>query len=257
MDKTGPDFYDNEEVFRFYMEHRAKTDTPNETLEQPILWELIGDPRHLKVLDLGCGDARVAKKFKALKAREYLGIDGSKRMVNLAVQNVEPGFSEVQLSDLENCVLPNSEFDLVISSLAFHYIDDLELLFKKIHSALKPGAKLVFSVEHPVLTSNNQSLEKSPIREAWLVDNYFIRGKRSVKWMGDTVTKYHRTIEDYIKLISKAGFAIENFRESEPNEKYFNDQALLERRKRIPLFLILSAKKNRAKMRINQPDLQK
>lgn len=243
MNKTGPEFYDTEEVFNYYINHRTKTTTPNETIEQPILWQLIGDPRGLKILDLGCGDARVAKKFKALGASKYLGIDGSRRMIELAKQNTDGGFSDVQLSSFADCSLAKNEFDLVVSSLAFHYAEDLKVLFQKIYASLKPGGRFIFSVEHPVITSNNQSLEQSPIRQAWLVDNYFIRGPREVKWMGDVVTKYHRNVEDYFNLIFDCGFTLQSFKESEPSEINFTDQALLDRRRRIPLFLIFSVKK--------------
>jgi len=243
MTKKGPEFYDNKDVLQFYMNHRSTGDAPNENMEHPLLWELIGNPNGLTVLDLGCGDARIAHQFRKLGAKQYLGVEGSQRMFELAQKNLKPGFSEVQLSWLEDLVSPAGHFDLVISSLALHYIENLKMLFDKICESLKPAGRFIFSVEHPVITSDNRSLDASPVREAWLVDNYFVRGERQVQWMGDTVTKYHRTIEDYLSLITESGFSLQSFREADPQRENFKDTALWERRRRIPLFLILAAKK--------------
>lgn len=46
---------------------------------------------------------------------------------------------------------PEESFDVILSSLAFHYVADYEILVKKIYRILKSGGKLVFTVEHPVL----------------------------------------------------------------------------------------------------------
>lgn len=243
MSKAGPDFYDNPGVFEIYSRHRAKPDCPNETIEQPILWSLIGNPKGLRVLDLGCGDARVARRFKQAEAQQYVGLEGSKRMYVVAQRYVLAGFSEVKLVRLENFLPLDPNFDLVISSLVFHYIEDLAELFAKAYQSLKPGGRFIFSVEHPVITSCNRSLESSSLREAWLVDDYFDRGERRLNWMGDVVTKYHRTVEDYLTLLTDAGFSLQKFRESEPPPENFRDRELLQRRRRIPLFLILSAEK--------------
>jgi hypothetical protein len=62
-------------------------------------------------------------------------------------------------------------------------------------------------------------------------------------WLGSTVQKYHRTVEDYFHLLQNAGFQIENLREADPQRDNFYDAQTYERRKRIPLFLILSARK--------------
>lgn len=243
MENHGPEFYDKPFVFDTYTAHRAKPGSPNETIEQPILWELIESPSGLDVLDLGCGDASASKKFRGFGARAYLGVDGSKRMIELAKKNVEPGYSKVILSWLEDYTPPENMFDLVVSSLALHYVADVGHLMTKIRRSLKPGGRFIFSVEHPVITSCNEALENSTLRQSWIVDNYFQRGPRQVKWMGDTVTKYHRTIEDFLNELSKAGLELERLRESDPPKQFFSDESLWIRRRRTPLFLFLSARK--------------
>jgi len=51
------------------------------------------------------------------------------------------------------------DFDLVYSSLALHYVVDLEWLLTEVFRTLVPGGSLVFSVEHPMVTA--------PARQGW------------------------------------------------------------------------------------------
>jgi SAM-dependent methyltransferase len=57
--KDGPEFFDDPDVFDIYLSKRSFSGNPNETLERPVLGELIGEMRGLRILDLGCGDARI------------------------------------------------------------------------------------------------------------------------------------------------------------------------------------------------------
>ncbi|MGG6295778.1 hypothetical protein ACQ4M4_15425 [Leptolyngbya sp. AN02str] len=110
------------------------------------------------------------------------------------------------------------------------------------YKALRPGGRVIVSVEHPVITSNFASLAEGR-RTAWLVDDYFKPGARVHRWLGCEVTKYHHTLEEYFDLFTNAGFAIERIRESCPNKDNFLSEEEYERRLRIPLFLFISASK--------------
>lgn len=50
-------------------------------------------------------------------------------------------------------------YDMVYSSLTFHYVEDIVGLFREIHGCLKKGdghergGRLIFSVEHPIGTA--------------------------------------------------------------------------------------------------------
>ncbi len=101
----------------------------------------------------------------------------------------------------------------------------------------------VFSVEHPVITSCDKSWTSGTLRQDWVVDNYFSTGLRVTEWLGGTVEKYHRTVEDYFYLLNEAGFIVENLREAHPQREHFHNVQTYERRKRIPLFLIIAARK--------------
>jgi hypothetical protein len=76
-----------------------------------------------------------------------------------------------------------------------------------------------------------------------LVDDYFASGQRVTSWLSGEVVKYHRTVEDHFAALTGAGFAVEALREAAPQPARFTDPAEYERRRRIPLFLILAARK--------------
>jgi len=60
MGTAGPAFYDDDAIFATYMQHRQRPDNPNDTLEKPVMLDLIGANEGQRILELGCGDAAFA-----------------------------------------------------------------------------------------------------------------------------------------------------------------------------------------------------
>lgn len=240
----GPAFYDDDTVFQTYVGRRERVDNANDTLEKPVLLELIGQVGGLRVLDLGCGDAVIGREILERGAQAYVGVDGSHNMVELARQALAGTSGEIVQADMQTWEYPQAAFDLTLSRLALHYLSDAELehVLARIFDALRPGGRLVFSVEHPVITSCDRGWETG-VRQAWLVDDYFNTGRRVTEWMGGQAVKYHRTVEGYYGMLQAAGFEILSLRESHPQREWFQDADVYERRKRIPLFLFLMATK--------------
>lgn len=233
----GGAFYDNPNVFARYMQHRSWSANPNDTIESPAFLEVLGDVRGRRVLDLGCGDGRFGRYLLEAGALSYLGVDASANMVKLAEQTL-PG--RVRHERIEEFTIP-STVDVVVSRLALHYVDDVGAVLRRVQAALAPSGRLVFSVEHPVITSNDQDWQRRQPRQAWLVDDYFLTGRRETDWIGSRVVKFHRTVEDYVRLLQSTGFRLETLREPGPESQRFASHDEFRRRQRIPLFLLLSA----------------
>lgn len=243
MGASGPSFYDNNAVFITYTQHRQSVTNPNDTLEQPIIEDLLGSVAGIRLLDLGCGDARFGRQLLDQGLARYLGIDGSQNMIAAAQQTLSGTSGEVVLHPIEDWVYPDAAFDCVLSRLVLHYVADLVALCSKLYDTLMPGGRLIFSVEHPVITSCDRGWKSGTLRQAWLVDNYFDMGLRETQWLGATVQKYHRTVENYFHTLQHVGFTIEHLRESAPQREHLPDEATYRRRKRIPLFLFFAARK--------------
>lgn len=109
--------------------------------------------------------------------------------------------------------LPNQKFDLIISSLAIHYIEDYSNLIKKISGLLKKNGEFIFSTEHPIVTArkemDNWVKDNEGIKLHWALDNYQEEGKREEHWYIDGVIKYHRTISTLINTLINNGFVLE------------------------------------------------
>lgn len=249
MADTGALFYDNPEVFANYLERRQQPTSANDTLELPVIRELLPPVSGLDLLDLGCGDAGLAQELLPAGAKSYTGVDGSANMLKLANQRLAPQLgqnAEIRLIQgfIEDAGLyPPASYDLVISRLAFHYLESLPVVFSAIHATLRPGGWLVFSAEHPVITSHQLSVKQGSNRQDWTVDRYFSTGRRQFKWLGAEVIKYHHTLEDYFQALKSSGFSVEDLRESRPRPELFKDRKLLERRSRVPLYVFFQARK--------------
>ena len=242
MAYAGPAFYDDEAIFETYRARRQRKDNPNDTLEKPVILKMIGNLTNRRILDLGCGDAAWGQEALAKGCQSYLGIEGSHNMVMAAQQLLAGTKGEVQQATLESWDYPAAAFDLVISRLVLHYIQDVEALFRQVYKTLVAAGQFVFSVEHPVITSSDKAWQGKGLRQDWVVDNYFDPGQRITSWMNGEVIKYHRTVEDYFVALQRVGFVVENLSEATPQREYFGeDEATYQRRRRIPLFLILSA----------------
>ena len=240
MIHNGPSFYNDEAIFATYMGRRKRPNNPNDTIEKPIFLELLGDVSGLRILDLGCGDARFANELLEKECHSYVGLEGSQKMVQAARERLDDSRGTIIHTTLEAWEYPVGAFDLVLSRLVLHYIEDLVGLLANLYRTLAAGGRFVFSVEHPLLTCSTLSDQQPGKRSNRIVDEYFIKGARVVPWMGSEVIMYHRTIEEYYSGLQQAGFTIQQLRESRPRREQFSDVAEYQRRLRIPLFLFFA-----------------
>jgi len=243
MSSQGPAFYDDHDIFETYTAHRGRPDNPNDTLEKPVLLELVGELTRKRILDLGCGDAAFGSEAFRQGCAGYVGVEGSLNMSAVARRTLAETPGQIIQADLETWEYPRQVFDLVISRLVLHYLASLESVLAGVYQTLMPGGRFVFSIEHPVITSCDRAWQGQGPRQDWLVDNYFETGARDTHWLGGQVRKYHRTIEDYYLGLQRAGFTVESLREACPHREHFAQEETYVRRMRIPLFLLMAAKK--------------
>ena len=240
--RRGGAFYDLPGVLERYREPRpADVTDPNHVMEEPALLEALGSAEGLRVVDLGCGDAALGRVLLRGGCARYLAIDGSERMVEVARETLRGTAGEVERGDIEDFSAPPGVFDLVVSRMALHYVEDVRAALAACHACLSPGGRIVFTVVHPVITSHDARASTEDLRAAWVVDDYFAGGPRELDWLGGAVVWHHRTIEDYVAALQDAGFSLTALRECPPRrERFDGDAAEFARRRRIPMFLLLA-----------------
>ncbi len=120
MEYKGSSVYDQTDFLKNYMTRRNRSDSPNNAIEGPIMYELIGSFQDSSILDLGCGDASFGKELLQLGAKNYTGIEGSKQMVEVARSNILKQNGTIHLETMESYNYPQEAFDLVTSRFEIH-----------------------------------------------------------------------------------------------------------------------------------------
>jgi len=145
---------------------------------------------------------------------------------------------------LDEFQIPAASFDVAYSSLAIHYLANLDRLFATVYSGLVPGGRFVFSVEHPVFTApSNPGWIPGASGNVWPLDRYLAEGVRSTDWLADGVIKQHRTIATYVNGLIRSGFTIARLEEWGPTaEQVAAHHEWVNERERPP-FLLLSAQR--------------
>lgn len=214
--------------------------------EWHVLKELMPNLRNKSVLDLGCGFGWHCRFAREQQASSVIGVDISDNMLQRAREKTDDRFISYIKMPIEDIDFSGSEFDVVISSLAFHYIESYEAICKKVHDCLKPGGTFVFSVEHPIFTSRNEQawyVDDHGNHLHWPVDNYQSEGVRETTFLTENVVKYHRTISTYINDLIGAGFSIRAIKEPMPSDEMLKSVPEMLDENRRPMFLIISAVK--------------
>jgi trans-aconitate 2-methyltransferase len=94
------------------------------------------------VLDAGCGSGRVtAMLLERLPSGHVVAVDAAPSMVEHARKALGDR-ATVILSDLTELEL-DEPVDAAFSNAVFHWVQDHDALFRRVHDALKPGALLI------------------------------------------------------------------------------------------------------------------
>lgn len=237
--------YDNEVFFEKYSQMSRSVYGLDGAGEWYELKKLLPDFKGLKVLDLGCGYGWHCLYAAQNGAKEVLGTDISEKMLKEA--RAKNTFENIRYEKaaMEDLILPPESFDVVISSLAFHYVKDFESIVKKIYGWLVPGGKFVFSVEHPVFTaygSQDWYYDSDGKIMHFPVDNYYYEGQREAVFLGEKVIKYHRTLTTYLETLLLCGFSIQNIVEPKPPENMMDIPGMKDEMRR-PMMLLTAARK--------------
>lgn len=199
-----------------------------------------------RVLDLGCGYGWHCTYAADHGAAYVLGTDISQKMLDTA-QEKNPGVAiEYRCAAMEDLTFQEDSFDVVLSSLAFHYVKDLEPLVENISHWLKPGGSFVFSVEHPVFTaygSQDWYYDENGKILHFPVDNYYIEGGREAVFLGERVIKYHRTLTTYLDTLLQNGFQILRVVEPQPPEDMMDIPGMRDELRRSMMLLVSAEKR--------------
>ena len=249
--------YDQENFFELYQKLRENPISLNEIVEKPTMLSLLPDLKGKQLLDLGCGTGGHLQLYLERGADKVIGTDLSEKMLEQAEKDLQKfgqfsgRFSLYQLPMEKLAELPESDFDIITSSFAFHYIEDFLALLASIANKLKPNGTLVFSQEHPITTCHKEGerWEKNEKKQqlAYRLNHYRDEGLRERNWFQQPFKTYHRTTATIINNLIEKGFQIEQMAEPMLAEKT-EWQAEFKDLQHRPVLLFIKATKNREKI---------
>jgi len=237
--------YDNEQFFREYSQLNRSVHGLDGAPEWPALQSLLPDLKGARVLDLGCGFGWFCRWAAQNGAASILGIDVSANMLARASAETRDAAVAYRRDDLEVVELEPDAYNLVYSSLALHYIENLPRLMEQVYGSLKPGGAFVCSIEHPIYTASAAPgwVQHPDGHRTWPVDHYQHEGPRTTNWLAEGVVKQHRTIGTYLNLWIKLGFTITHVEDWGPSREQLAAHPEWEEETHRPMFMLLSARR--------------
>ncbi len=130
---------------RAYAGWRASTlGRITDRLEDVLLRDLLGDVAGRAVLDLGCGDGKLAVRLAALGAL-VVGLDSDPAMLRAAASRAAAAGVGVDFAAgrAQTLPFPDQRFDVVVTVTVLCFVPDAEAAFREIARVLRPGGAVV------------------------------------------------------------------------------------------------------------------
>lgn len=182
----------------------------NAYYERPAMLALAGDVAGRDVLDAGCGSGALSAALLE-RGATVTGVDSSAGMLDLARRRLGEDVA-LRRADLSE-VLPfeDDTFDDVIASLVLHYLEDWAPALSEIHRVLRPGGRLLVSVDHPIVAYTIQ--EPRP--------DYFATTSYEFEWVlgGERVLMrfWRKPLHGMLDAFASAGFRLTSISEPQPS----------------------------------------
>ena len=108
--------YDNSTFFESYKDLRNNDKGLNEIIEQPVMNRLLKNIQNATILDIGCGLGHQIERLLDQQPKKIIGIDISQKMLQAAKKRVNHNTVDFICSPIENYVIAQNYFDLVLST---------------------------------------------------------------------------------------------------------------------------------------------
>lgn len=198
-----------EKVKRDYGAISERFDETRRNPWEEFEWFLAYLEPNQKLLDVGCGNGRLAKFLKQ-KNIKYVGIDNNEELIKIARQR-HP-YATFELADQTSLPFPDASFDHVWNIAAFHHVPSQKLRLQTLHEmyrVLKKGGFLILTVWNLWQKKYRKYVVKSIFRN--LLFGEYEYNDTFIPWGKEKLVKryYHafRPME-LKKLLEKAGFKI-------------------------------------------------
>ena len=196
-DLMKADHYDS-----FAADYSAENESSllNAYYERPAMIDLAGDVDGHRVLDAGCGSGPLSAALRA-KGAIVTGFDGSPAMLELARQRLGDD-AALHVADLSRPLpFADGAFDDIVASLVLHYLRDWATPLAELRRLLKPGGRLILSVNHPIVYKLLY-----PDADYFAITQY--SEENTFNGQSAVLTYWHRPVSAMTDAFTAAGFRV-------------------------------------------------
>ena len=162
-----------------------------------------------RILDLGCGTGNLTDQmFKKYPEAEIDALDISEEILNESRRrfNHTPNIRYIQ-ADFKSLHLAPGSYDLVMSSIAIHHIEDAEKikLYKEVFQALSPGGIFIFAdqtrgITDEIYKKNISCWKEEAMKLGSTLENWDM-------WMAhQDAHDFHTPVNWHFQELEKSGF---------------------------------------------------
>lgn len=202
--------------------------------ERPATISLLPALEGLNVLDAACGPGWYCEYLHRHGAR-VTACDLNAEFVEMARTRAGADARVVQ-ADLTQPLsfAEDAAFDLVLCTLALHYLRDWVPTLREFHRVLKPEGRLVFSTHHSF--ADYQAFSVPDYFGTQIIDDYFTD-------IGP-VRYFRRPLTAIFDALGEAGFLVERLLEPQPTDGFQQaDPKGYDKVRLSPIFIMMRARK--------------
>jgi SAM-dependent methyltransferase len=166
------------------------------------------DLRGARTIELGCGTAYVSA-WLARRGAHPVGIDNSEAQLATArrLQRQHGLVFPLIHGNAESVPYPDASFDVAISEYGACLWADPERWVPEAARLLRPGGQLVFLTNSFLLVLCMPEQDGVPASDRLLRSAF---GMSRLEWPGDPGVEFHLSHGDWIRLLRRSGFDVEN-----------------------------------------------
>ncbi|OIJ85159.1 methyltransferase [Streptomyces sp. MUSC 14] len=177
---------------------------------RPAILALAGDVAGRRILDAGCGSGPLSAALHD-RGAVVTGIDASASMLTLARRRLGDDVA-LHLADLSGHLpFDDGAFDDVVASLVLHYLQDWVPTLAEIQRVLRPGGRLIASVDHPFVAYANQDPRPDYFAATSYTEEWTFNGRSF------PMTFWRRPLHAMTDAFTAAGFRLTVISEPQPD----------------------------------------